>query len=91
MVRAGFKTKLFCMISAVGAEYLKYKEQLPFGGELVYGFIRPCIEDLLSFMDDEDYHRAMSMTRAFKRRLADWLYATWSYLYHNNNNRNQLG
>ena len=80
MVRPGIKTKVVSLLAAVSLEYLKYTERSPVGGEFVYGCLRPALEDLLSFVSEEDYHRLMAGARLYLRKVKMMTTSTWDFL-----------
>ena len=56
MVRAGIKTKIFCLGTSALLEFLKYIGTSQVGAEYVYGCVRPALEDALALLSEEDYH-----------------------------------
>ena len=73
MVRPGNKTKIVCLAAAVIAEYLKYRGIIPFGAEMIYGVARPAWDDLIGWIEEEDYHRMMATCQRARRRTIRWL------------------
>ena len=85
MVRPGNKTKIVCLAAAVIAEYLKYRGIIPFGAEMIYGVARPAWDDLIGWIEEEDYHRMMATCQRAKRMTIRWLVNIYTYT------RNRLG
>ena len=77
MVRPGIKTKVVSLIAAATMEYLKYTGNSPVGAEFAYGCLRPALEDLLSFISEEDYHRLMAGARSYLREVKMMTTSTW--------------
>ena len=80
MVRAGIKTKIFCLGASAILEYLKYTGNSTVGAEFVYGCLRPALEDALEFLPEENYHQLMGKARMVIRETARMTTATWDYL-----------
>ena len=85
MVRPGFKTKIACLAAAIIAEYLKYKEIIPFGAEMIYGVARPAAEDIIGWIEEEDYHMMMATCQRAKRMTIRRLIDIYTFI------RNRLG
>ena len=80
MVRAGIKTRIFCLGTSLLLEFLKYLGTTQAGAEFVYGCLRPALEDALALLSEEDYHRLMGQLRALLRETNRWSLSTWNYL-----------
>ena len=80
MVRAGIKTKIFCLGTSALLEFLKYIGTSQVGAEYVYGCVRPALEDALALLSEEDYHRLMEQMRALLRETTRMSVSTWNYL-----------
>ena len=78
MVWPGNKTKAICLSAAIIAEYLKYKGIIPFGAEMIYGVFRPAMEDIVGWIEEEDYHRMMAFGQRVKRKTITWMSNTYN-------------
>ena len=80
MVRPGFKTKLATLAVALVAEFLRGRGMIDWGIEEVYAYMRPALEDILSFVSEEDYIWMMMLLQDAKRKATVWGRQSLTYL-----------